>query len=651
MAEWFAYHFEIKFKREFSASDAVCLACQAGHVDVVQWLFKGFDLSSSDALDRARALRFACVEQNDIVFAQWLCDAFHITAGDARSTSNETLRLLCERGQLEVAQWLARKFQLTASDARCTRNYALRYACKSGHLDVAKWLVSTFHLRAEDIRDVNNHAIREACAHGHLDVARWLVDTFSLTANDVRACASDNVVLREACSNGHLDVAQWLVGAKFFALGTKKDDGDGDDDGKKDDDDDDDDDDHDDDHDHDYDSLSGNGDDGRIELLYEACAKGHLEVAQWLTDDLGIHRGHRECSKPVDSNNNNNFPSSRSVADAFCKACENGHLITAEWLVSKFCLIPADREQRQDRRARAKQTSESGGKSCCEILTKTKTITITVAINAFRMACKNGHVKVAKWLMSTFQLTREDARTENSGALRLACENGHLETAKWLTATFHLTAEQDLRACDNHALRMACQNGHLNVVRWWIGAQTRAANVDNDNDNDNGDDNDNPTTTGAAANHTRNNNNDDDDMLSATSFMRSENARAFVFSGIRYACLNGHLAVAKWLYNALKLATAGRTSSKVAPSLPSSPSSSSSPPSSSPSPPANYGLALLLEGVCSRGYFAIAQWLVDTFEIITAKQAAQACRMACCVQGGELAQAGFEKAGMRFYLS
>jgi len=36
-------------------------------------------------------------------------------------------------------------------------------------------------------------------------------------------------------------------------------------------------------------------------------------------------------------------------------------------------------------------------------------------------ACKDGHLEVCRWLHSTFDLTRENARDENNFALQMAC--------------------------------------------------------------------------------------------------------------------------------------------------------------------------------------------------------------------------------------
>jgi len=88
--------------------------------------------------------------------------------------------------------------------------------------------------------------------------------------------------------------------------------------------------------------------------------------------------------------------------------------------------------------------------------------------DAFRCACSHGQLEVLKWLVDKFELTIEDARSDNNCAFRCACWKGHLEVLKWLVDTFELTL-MDVRSLGNDALNLACKHGHLNILQFLIG--------------------------------------------------------------------------------------------------------------------------------------------------------------------------------------
>ena len=86
---------------------------------------------------------------------------------------------------------------------------------------------------------------------------------------------------------------------------------------------------------------------------------------------------------------------------------------------------------------------------------------------AFRYACARGHLDVAQWLYTTFQLTVTDVRFNYNQAFRYACARGHLDTAKWLYKNFQLTAD-DARFYNNYAFKWSQHHGHQDVCGWLV---------------------------------------------------------------------------------------------------------------------------------------------------------------------------------------
>ena len=117
----------------------------------------------------------------------------------------------------------------------------------------------------------------------------------------------------------------------------------------------------------------------------KACAKGHLELAQWLLQVSG----ERGQDIPISDTN-------------FFWACAGGHLEVARWLL---------------------QLNPNINISCMNEY-------------PFRIACDKGYLELAQWL---YQVSKErgqdiDVSTQNNEAFYFACLNRHLEVAQWLAS-------------------------------------------------------------------------------------------------------------------------------------------------------------------------------------------------------------------------
>ena len=83
------------------------------------------------------------------------------------------------------------------------------------------------------------------------------------------------------------------------------------------------------------------------------------------------------------------------------------------------------------------------------------------AQEAFWVACRHGHIHVARWLVN--DVGGVDVHAVGDMVFRQACENGHLNVACWL---LEHVGGVDAHAYQEHAFCCACSNGHLDVALW-----------------------------------------------------------------------------------------------------------------------------------------------------------------------------------------
>lgn len=172
---------------------------------------------------------------------------------------------------------------------------------------------------------------------------------------------------------------------------------------------------------------------GANEALLVACNNGHLAVAQYLTDALGLTSddARTEPYGPRD-----NYTLRRAYA---------GHLAVVEWLVERFDFTVHD-------------------VLCGESSQK---------ISPMYYACINGHHGVAQWLLEKFGLMPDDVRGGMNSPQHFydifgeTCARGHLDTAKWFAKTFSFTAS-DAHFGGGNALRLTRRGGYPEVMRWFV---------------------------------------------------------------------------------------------------------------------------------------------------------------------------------------
>ena len=171
-----------------SAQDLMFVACAAGRLKVMRWLFV-----------EARALPSLRIRNENGSSLLWMA---------------------CWKGHLDICHWLhgvADDAGGCSADSAVPNDYGqtpMLRASLSGHLEVCRWLFydagAVASVRTPD-RD-GRTPLGVACWQGHLDLAKWLAST-GATPDALKRenGAAGKTVFFNACQGGHLEVAKWLA--------------------------------------------------------------------------------------------------------------------------------------------------------------------------------------------------------------------------------------------------------------------------------------------------------------------------------------------------------------------------------------------------------------------------------------------------------
>ena len=200
--------------------EAISLACQEGHLELVKWLHS----IGGNIHVRNNWCFMISISKGNLPMIKWIYSLGNI---DIHENDEYIFRFCCSTGKLEIAKWI---YLLDDIDMNyyteigfssacvsgqlniCQWIYELgfihvslklfKFICHLGHLDILKWLYS---IKEYNIHDEDEICFRISCEHGKLNVAQWL---HSLGGVNIKA--SQNYAFASACYNNHVDVAHWL---------------------------------------------------------------------------------------------------------------------------------------------------------------------------------------------------------------------------------------------------------------------------------------------------------------------------------------------------------------------------------------------------------------------------------------------------------
>ena len=186
-----------------------------------------------------------------------------------------------------------------------------------------------------------------------------------------------------------------------------------------------------------------------------SCANGHLDVVQWLHSHVNVNNKNKAFNISCKNGYldiaqwlylcDNVSVNDRNVA--FRMSCANGHINLVQWLYSLggIDLPSLKRRSEASEKIGFSRFSEDFNADCMD--------------EPFKLACKNGHITVAKWLHS---LGGVNIHADNEYAFRTSCENGHIDVAQWL----HSLGGVNIYADNEYAFRTSCENGYTDLAQW-----------------------------------------------------------------------------------------------------------------------------------------------------------------------------------------
>ena len=191
---------------------------------------------------------------------------------------------------------------------------------------------------------------------------------------------------------------------------------------------------------------------------WEACAHGHLKMAMWLWDLMDL------CNYSLNKNDYNR---------AFLGAIQNNHFQAVQWMLNLGL--------RLDHRACNDKpfvfACLTGNihmvKLIWNIDPQNRPNHRTDDDYMFKLACIKNNLKLAQWLWEVEPHNRPNCQIDDNITFIDVCINGNLKMAKWLLSIYNLGPKPKFRKTSNVALYYACLYENFHIVRWLMSLPRR----------------------------------------------------------------------------------------------------------------------------------------------------------------------------------
>ena len=399
--------------KDLSGLTLLHLACQHGHLDIVQYLINDQDCNPEPTTPNGRTpLHTACKSGHlhivKCLITDHKCNP-HCTDNDGYTP----LHAASESGNIETVKYLITKQGCDPHVGESIGNTPLHYASESGHLDIVHCLITEFNCKPRKTNSRGSIPLHYACRGGQTAVARYLIDEHHCDPNSANKFG--NTPLHLACLSGYLPLVKYLIAE--------------------------------------HSCSSQIADSVGLTPLHFACVKGHLDVTKYLISDCNCNpqcchkdgitplhcacgNGHLDVTKYLISDCNCNPQCChKSGITPLHHACGNGHLEVAKYLITEHKCNP-----------------EHGDVNGCTPL---------------HLACAGGHLHVAKYLIQEQKYLCETKCKNSYTPLFYACVHKQLPVMKYLIV--ELGCDPHIAFSDGKTLlHWACHLGYLDVTKFLI---------------------------------------------------------------------------------------------------------------------------------------------------------------------------------------